>query len=293
MGISRLTGAQVTPSRRRSKADIHTIEHSSHSCFRCKTAEIAQTDKMKSVTTLLVSALLTATTTTAWQPANAEEQQPLISPDIAFEPVFTATDEILGPEETTPVTTTAPPSSRIPPDHWRPTDRPDPYVCEYLGYNSCWRPKHAEEGPPYSHDGHWPARKRTCVVPSLNNPEADDAPAILAAFEECKADGHIVFEEGKTYYVGSVMNTTGLLRTTVEIRGRLVWSTDIDYWLAHSLPIGFQNQTAAWHLGGQGIHVFGGGTGTLDGNGQVWYVWVCGPFWDRSRRRWSWGWHRA
>ena len=45
----------------------------------------------------------------------------------------------------------------------------------------------------------------------------------------------------------------------------------MSYWLANSLSIGFQNQTAAWHLGGERLHVYGHGVGTLDGNGQVWY----------------------
>lgn len=67
------------------------------------------------------------------------------------------------------------------------------------------------------------------------------------------------------------MNTTGLKDVSIEIKGTLEWNTDFDYWLAHSLPFGFQNQTSAWHLGGENIHVFGHGYGTLYGNGQAWY----------------------
>jgi len=151
-----------------------------------------------------------------------------------------------------PVTTLAPPGSETPPDHWTP-ERPDPYVCEYLGENACWQPPYGGEGPPYSHDGNWPKRSKTCSVPALHNPQGDDSPAILAAFDECKHDGHIVFEN-TTYYIGSVMNTTGLKDVDIEVKGTLLWSTNIDYWLKNSLFFGFQNQSSAWHLGGDGIH---------------------------------------
>lgn len=171
---------------------------------------------------------------------------------------------VLGTE---PVTTAALPGSETPPDHWTP-DRYDPYVCEYMGENGCWQPSEPGNGPPYSHDGNWPTRSKTCVVKPGNDPNGDDTPAILAAFSDCKQDGHIVFEDN-TYYVGTVMNTTGLRDVDIELKGTMLWSTDIQYWLSASLPVGFQNQTSAWHLGGEGIHFYGHGSGTLDGNGQV------------------------
>lgn len=168
------------------------------------------------------------------------------------------------------VTTTALPFPSTPAEHWTPSDRADPYVCEYLGENGCWEPSLPGGGAPYSHDGDWPERSKTCVVKAGGDPKGDDAPAILAAFYDCKHDGHIVFE-ATTYYVGTVMNTTGLQGVNIEINGTLLWSDDIEYWLGASLPIGFQNQTTAWILGGEDVHLYGHGKGTLDGNGQVWY----------------------
>jgi galacturan 1,4-alpha-galacturonidase len=185
--------------------------------------------------------------------ALAQDQIPLIS--------------VQAPET---VTTTALPFPSTPAEHWTPSDRPDPYVCEYLGENDCWQPSLPGGGAPYSHDGNWPKRSKTCIVKAGGDPNGDDAPAILAAFDDCKSDGHIVFEN-TTYYVGTVMNTTGLQHVDIEINGTLLWSDDIEYWLGASLPIGFQNQTSAWFLGGDDVHVFGHGAGTLDGNGQVWY----------------------
>jgi hypothetical protein len=168
------------------------------------------------------------------------------------------------------VTTTALPFPSTPAEHWTPSDRPDPFVCEYLGENNCWQPSHPGGGAPYSHDGEWSKRSKTCVVKACGKPDGDDAPAILAAFDECKSDGHIVFEN-TTYYVRTVMNTTGLQHVDIEVNGTLLWSDDIEYWLGASLPFGFQNQTSAWHVGGEDIHFYGHGVGTLDGNGQVWY----------------------
>jgi galacturan 1,4-alpha-galacturonidase len=177
---------------------------------------------------------------------------------IAFTVIALAHDQIplISVQAPETVTTTALPFPSTPAEHWTPSDRPDPYV--------------PGGGAPYSHDGNWPKRSKTCAVKACGDPNGDDAPAILAAFDDCKYDGHIVFEN-TTYYVGTVMNTTGLQHVDIEINGTLLWSDDIEYWLGASLPIGFQNQTSAWFLGGDDIHFFGHGAGTLDGNGQVWY----------------------
>lgn len=61
---------------------------------------------------------------------------------------------------------------------------------------------------------------KTCVVTAHAN-GADDAPAILAAFERCGNDGNVVFLN-ETYHVNSVMNTTGLKNCEVDLYGTLV-----------------------------------------------------------------------
>lgn len=53
------------------------------------------------------------------------------------------------------------------------------------------------------------------------------------------------------------------------------WSTDIAYWLDASLDVGYQNQSTALVLGGRHVVLDGHGTGTLDGNGDAWYLWVA------------------
>lgn len=115
-------------------------------------------------------------------------------------------------------------------------------------------------------------RNATCVVEPAPN-GGDSAPAIITAFEQCGHNGRIVFQN-TTYNVNSVMNTTGLENCEIEVRGTLLWSTDVDYWLNHSLPVGYQNQSSSWFFGGHNIHLYGNGYGTLDGNGQTWYDFV-------------------
>ena len=146
---------------------------------------------------------------------------------------------------TTPVITTALPGTDTPPNHWTP-NRTDPYICEYLGESDCWQPTIVEEGQPYMGFGDCrPPRNKTCIVPACNDPSNDDAPAIRQAFSDCRENSHIIFED-TTYYIASVMNTTGLRNVDVEVRGTLAWNnSDIDYWLNNSLPVGFQNQSSA------------------------------------------------
>jgi galacturan 1,4-alpha-galacturonidase len=67
-------------------------------------------------------------------------------------------------------------------------------------------------------------------------------------------------------------------------QGRLRWSKDIKYWLSHSMPVGFQNQSTVWFLGGDRITFTGYKDGfhwgkklvggTFDGQGQAWYDFV-------------------
>ncbi|KAK5175095.1 uncharacterized protein LTR77_000232 [Saxophila tyrrhenica] len=132
------------------------------------------------------------------------------------------------------------------------------------------------EGPPYNGFTSRPPRTKKCVVEACNDPSKDDAPAIRRAFQQCHEDAHVLFENS-TYYVHTVLNTTGLRNVDVEVKGTLMWdNSDIDYWRNNSLYIGFQNQTSAWFFGGDQVHCYGHGYGTLNGNGQVWYTYSNG-----------------
>ncbi|KAF9002228.1 pectin lyase-like protein, partial [Hymenopellis radicata] len=110
---------------------------------------------------------------------------------------------------------------------------------------------------------------QVCIV-HPNGDGRDDAPAILDAFRQCGHGGRVEFLN-ETYHIESVMNTTGLHDCIIDVRGTLLWGTNISYWLQNSFPIGYQNQSSAWLLGGTSISFVGHGYGTLNGNGQTWY----------------------
>ena len=151
---------------------------------------------------------------------------------------------------------------------------PEPWIIDRNWTPSPWRATDRGGGAPYFHNQYGALPKsKTCQVKS-GAANYDDTSAILSAFADCKEDGHIVFKN-TTYYIQQVMNTTGLKNVDIELLGTLEWpanSSNIQYWRNHSLPIGFQNQTAAWFLGGDNIRFFGHGYGTLFGNGDDWYI---------------------
>ncbi|KAF2124060.1 glycoside hydrolase family 28 protein [Dothidotthia symphoricarpi CBS 119687] len=115
--------------------------------------------------------------------------------------------------------------------------------------------------------------RKICTVKASGTYQTDDAPAIRAAFEECGQHGKVVFNP-TTYYVNSVMRVSGLNDVDIDIQGELLWSTDIRYWLNASLPVGYQNQSTAFILGGDNVRINGHGVGTLNGNGDYWYEWI-------------------
>ncbi|KAH8810965.1 galacturan 1,4-alpha-galacturonidase B [Xylogone sp. PMI_703] len=117
--------------------------------------------------------------------------------------------------------------------------------------------------------------KRTCVVPAKGSETIDDAPAILNAFDKCGRGGRVLFQN-TTYHINSVMNISSLKDCEIDLRGTLLWGTNITYWLNNSFPVGYQNQSTAWILGGDNIVFDGHDYGTINGNGDAWYNYIGG-----------------
>ena len=109
-----------------------------------------------------------------------------------------------------------------------------------------------------------------CTVTAGNGVD-DDVPAIVQAFEQCGQGGTIVFPEGNTYNIATVLNPV-VKNVTIQWQGTWLYSTDLDYWRNNSYPIAFQNHRAGFTLSGDGITIDGYGTGGIDGNGDTWYV---------------------
>lgn len=81
----------------------------------------------------------------------------------------------------------------------------------------------ADLGPVKEFDRRQP--KTTKCIIAANGDGSDDSPAILEAFDKCKSNGHIVFEN-TTYYIDKVMNTTELDDVKIDIKGTLLVSHD-------------------------------------------------------------------
>ncbi|KAF2103938.1 pectin lyase-like protein [Rhizodiscina lignyota] len=99
----------------------------------------------------------------------------------------------------------------------------------------------------------------------------DDTPSILQAFELCGINGSVIFTEN-TFHINQIMNTTNLQNCDVTLAGELQFSTNVPYWLSHSINVGLQNQSTAWLIGGTNLSFRGVGSGWINGNGQTWYT---------------------
>ena len=103
-----------------------------------------------------------------------------------------------------------------------------------------------------------------------NGQPVDDSQSIQSAFELCGTNGTVRFAK-ETFYVDRVMNTTNLLNCNVVLKGDVYFSTNVPYWLSHSINVGLQNQSTSWLFGGTNVTIDGEG-GSLNGNGQTWYT---------------------
>jgi hypothetical protein len=111
------------------------------------------------------------------------------------------------------------------------------------------------------------------VLPDKGHYDAETISNVLNG--DCRHRALVVLP-GEEYHMNTPLTTTDLDDIHIHLFGRLLWSPDIPYWLSVSMPIGFQNQSTVWYFGGDRVHWDGHGTGTLDGNGQVWYDWAKG-----------------
>ncbi|KZZ99730.1 Pectin lyase fold protein [Moelleriella libera RCEF 2490] len=116
--------------------------------------------------------------------------------------------------------------------------------------------------------------RQLCTIKPKDNEEEDDGPQIMDALNDKCRNNSLVFLPGPTYNIRTNMTTLKMDDVQIMLYGRMLWSKDIAYWTSVSMPIGFQNQSTVWYFGGDKVTWDGFNTGTLDGNGQVWYDWA-------------------
>lgn len=111
---------------------------------------------------------------------------------------------------------------------------------------------------------------KTCVVPASTN-GSDSAPAILSAFQTCNDGGTVVLDT--VYNISSPLNLTFLSHVDVSITGTISFNPDIAFWTSAdgAFPITYQNSSTFWKFGGEDVNIYGGGVGTINGNGEVWW----------------------
>ncbi|CAG9976100.1 unnamed protein product [Clonostachys byssicola] len=112
-------------------------------------------------------------------------------------------------------------------------------------------------------------RTKSCFVKPSCTPGRDDAPKILAAIKECNNGGTVVLD--KEYTICSPLDLRFLKHIDIALTGTVKFCEDIEKWVPTFFNFPFQDQGTWWLWGGEDINLYGAGTGTIDGNGQVWY----------------------
>ncbi|KAL7273371.1 hypothetical protein RUND412_003772 [Rhizina undulata] len=114
-----------------------------------------------------------------------------------------------------------------------------------------------------------------CTI-SLPPGTTDASPLISKTFADCSYDATITFSKNTTYPIGSVLSLTSLNNVRIELYGTLKYSDDLKYWIRNGLYQEFQNVSIGMEIGGTNIEIDGGGTGVVDGQGQIWYDYTNG-----------------
>ncbi|KAL2809218.1 pectin lyase fold/virulence factor [Aspergillus granulosus] len=103
--------------------------------------------------------------------------------------------------------------------------------------------------------------RAVCTPTSGGSGSIDDVPAIVDAISSCGDGGTIVFPEGTTYYLNSVLDLNGCSGCDIQIEGLLKFASDTDYWNGKTAMINAKD------IDGLKIRSLTG-SGVIDGNGQ-------------------------
>lgn len=138
-----------------------------------------------------------------------------------------------------------------------------------------------------------PARTWVCNVEASGDGK-DDSQNIINALNRCNYGGHVVFGKDKNYTIAKALDMTFLRHidigtfmckclcihrafriyesnhfARIDIRGRITFTDDMDYWQKHSFKYTFQNESTFFKIGGEDVNIYGGGE--LYGNGPTWW----------------------
>ncbi|OJJ08179.1 hypothetical protein ASPVEDRAFT_57355 [Aspergillus versicolor CBS 583.65] len=99
---------------------------------------------------------------------------------------------------------------------------------------------------------------------------SDDASIIRDALQTCNNGGTVVLD--KEYTICTPLDLRFLKHVDIALTGTVEFCPDLDAWSLENLfQFHFQDASSWWVWGGEDIHLYGAGTGVIQGNGQVWY----------------------
>jgi len=136
------------------------------------------------------------------------------------------------------------------------------HTTPFKPWNCSPKKPHKQPPPPTP-------KTQTCYVDSHGDSTKDDSDFVVQAIDDCNNGGHVVFQQGLNYTIGTALNLTYLNNIDIDIQGTIKFTNDTTYWQANSFKFIFQNVTSFWQFGGKDVSIYGGGT--IDGNGQTWY----------------------
>ena len=103
--------------------------------------------------------------------------------------------------------------------------------------------------------------RAVCTPTAGGDSSTDDVPAITEALTSCGDGGTIVFPEGSTYYLNSVLDLGKCSNCDIQVEGLLKFASDTDYWSGRTAMISVSK------VNGLKLRSLTG-SGVIDGNGQ-------------------------
>jgi len=79
----------------------------------------------------------------------------------------------------------------------------------------------------------------------------------------------VIFLEQSEYIIGAPLDLSNLSHVDVDIQGGITFTNDTEFWEENAFQFDFQDARSFFLLGGEDVHVYGGGA--LEGNGQPWW----------------------
>lgn len=113
------------------------------------------------------------------------------------------------------------------------------------------------------------ADRATVTIQHSTSDTDDVSAAFLDGLMKANNGGRLYLNKGKKYIIARKLDLTFLNDVYIRLDGEIKFTDNITYWQANHFAHPFQKSIAFWVWGGKDIKIYG--SGTVNGNGQVWY----------------------